>query len=164
MQPDDKRLEKTPKSVNRKIQRISFLFLHSELRCNECAGSRTDSQDERERERVLTASKFSAGHADRGPGNRRNSTWCEKGLLPSPRLYRVWLPPTEAPLDSYLTFKYILCLLHFNTPVYSPRNPTVPPLPLLPVFSRFDSATFMRFICMYTYVYTRAHIMEISRH
>lgn len=32
-----------------------------------------------------------------------------------PRLLRVWLHPIGAPLDSYLTFKYILCPLHFNT-------------------------------------------------
>jgi len=99
---------------NEKVRISMARYLSPRLnRCNERARACTNPRD---KGRILTASKFSAGFADRGPGNRRNSAWREGE---PPRLRRVWLPPTEAPLDSYLTFKYILCLLHLNTAVYS---------------------------------------------
>lgn len=106
-------------------------------RRTKCARSCTNPRDKG----VLTASKFSAGFADRGPGNRRNSARCERG---APTTQRLVTPPAGAPLDSYLTFKYILCLLHFNTPVYSPAKSAAshpfPSLPRFPLTLRFARA------------------------
>lgn len=117
-------------------------------RCNKYAHSYTNSQDKG----VLTASKFSAGYADRGPGNRRNSTWCERSPPTSPRLVTPYRGAT------WLVFNFQIYFMPFAfqySRVFS-AEPIVPPLSLLPRSFRLDSIahTFIRF----TYIHIIANI------